>query len=111
MATQGFPGSKHDQTTLSGQSSGIDPADYEVAAQLISHSQGRRDSGEGHNGDADLNRRDPIDGISGLHEDTGDGTGEQNGHEHARRSSSQDRLEESQYSPLKVSPSNGQRCR
>ncbi len=106
MAAQDHSVSEHER-----QSSGIDPADYEVAAQLIHHSQGRRESGEGYLGSVLLDAKEPVDGTVGHSDATNEGSGDTEGRENARRSSSQDRLGESQYLPLNLAPTNGQRCR
>ena len=111
MAAQNHSVPEHEQVSLSRQSSGIDPADYEVAAQLIHHSQGRRESGEGYLGSVLLDPKEPIDGTVGHSDATNEGSGDTGGRENARRSSSQDRLGESQYLPLNLAPTNGQRCR
>lgn len=92
-------------------SSGIDPADFEVAAQLISHSQGRLDSGNGHLGNADLDQKTPDSGVAPTQDRIGDGNGSLDGPENARRSSSRDRIIDSHYSPLALPTTSGQRCR
>lgn len=111
MAAQDHIISENEQVLLSRQSSGIDPADYEVAAQLIHHSQGRRESGEGYLGSVLLDPKEPEDGTVGYPDATNEGSGETEGQENRRRSSSQDRLGESQYLPLNLAPTHGQRCR
>jgi len=111
MAAQDHSVSEHEQPLLSRQSSAIDPADYEVAAQLIHHSQGRRESGEGYLGSVLLDPKESMDGTVGHSDTTNEGSGDTDDQENARRSSSRDRLGESQYLPLNLAPTNGQRCR
>ena len=88
---------------LSQQSSAIDPTDYEIAEQLVHHSQGRRESRDGQNGSG-------ADEKMSLEElpPAGDEQGVQ---AESRRSSSQEQNTESQYSPITAPPVNGQMCR
>lgn len=111
MAAQDHSVSEHEQVSLSRQSSGIDPTDYEVAAQLIHHSQGRRESGEGYLGSVLLDPKESIAGTVGRQDTMNEGSGDTGGQENARRSSSQDRMGESQYLSLNLAPTHGQRCR
>ena len=111
MAAQGHSGSEHEQVAVSRQSSGVDPAEYEVAAQLIKHSLGQRESRKGNLENTTLDRREPMDEITGREGSMGDGNSDMEGQQDDRRSSSQDRLVDAQYSPLNVPPTNGQRCR
>lgn len=91
----------------SRESSGIDAADYEVAAQLINHAQGQRET-DGHTS-VELGKR-----LNGAveHRDSNEASNDDTTERQiARQSTSPDGLGESQYSPLPVPPSNGQRCR
>ena len=62
-------------------------------------------------GDPEETHEDSADGDTRLQEHIGEGNYGTDGPESARRSSSRDRTVDSQYSPLIVPPTNGQRCR
>lgn len=93
----------HPQATLSQQSSGIDPSDYAVAERLIHHSQGRRGSDDGPNGGS-ADQKMSLDELNPSSDP-------QEGQAESRRSSSPEQNADSQYSPINVSPANGQMCR
>ena len=90
---------QHPQATLSQQSSEIDPSDYEVAEQLIHHSQGRRESGDEPNGGI-ADQKMSLDELD-----------PQEGQAESRQSSSPEQNADSHYSPINVPPVNGQMCR
>lgn len=91
------------QDTLSQQSSGIDPTEYEVAEQLVHASHGRRESKDGQNGGSADHKMslEEVHPASDEHEIQA----------RYRRSSSQEQNTESQYSPINAPPINGQMCR
>lgn len=110
MGGQGRPGQKQPQDSMSRQS-GLDQADYEIAAQLIHHAQGRRESG------STRSERDTMNNPTLSENDGAPQNGTKNGNSHvepppeSRQSSSPDQTGESQYSPLNVPATNGQKCR
>ncbi|KAL8726595.1 MAG: hypothetical protein Q9166_006630 [cf. Caloplaca sp. 2 TL-2023] len=95
--------------TLSRQSSDIE---YEIAHQLIQHSQGRGDASE-FGSTASASERGPTEDTipHGLpHVDQSAINGKLQYERGSRRSPSQDRMSESQYAPLKNPPAMGQVC-
>ena len=91
------------QDTLSQQSSGVDPTDYDVAEQLVHHSQGRRESKDGQNGGS-ADQKMSLEEVHPASDEHEIQAG-------SRRSSSQEQNTESQYSPITAPPVNGQMCR
>lgn len=109
MVVQGGSSQKHPPDSMSRQLA-LDQADYEIAAQLIHHAQGRRESGPTRS------ERDTMNNPTLKENDDAPQNGTKNGNSHmepppeTRQSSSPDHTEESQYSPLNVPATNGQRC-
>ena len=101
---------EHPHAPLSQESSGIDPSDYEVAEQLIQHSQGRRDSGGGQD-DEIADQKMSLDLAARLHEELNPASAQPELQAESRRSSSPEQNADSQYSPISVPPANGQMCR
>ncbi|KAL8870925.1 MAG: hypothetical protein Q9174_003136 [Haloplaca sp. 1 TL-2023] len=95
------------QQRLSRQSSDID---YELAQQLIQHSQGRRDTTEISSTAQASEPGQPASTTSNSHfhddQNATNGKGEHDAN--SRRSPSHDRMSESQYAP--VAPAMGQAC-
>ena len=110
MGVQGGSGQKQPQSAISRQP-GLDPADYEIAAQLINHAQGRRESGSARS------ERETINHLARRDNGEAPQNGMKEGDSHiehpteSRQSSSPEHTGESQYSPLNVQATNGQRCR
>ena len=101
---------QHRQSSLSQQSSRISPSDYEISEQLLQDPQGRRQSGDGRDGDnggQDIS----LDLTSRLHEELNPISGQPELEAESRRSSSQEQNAESQYSPITLAPVHGQMCR
>ena len=98
------------QSSLSQQSSGISPSDYEIPEQLVQDPQGRRESGDGQDGD-NGGQDTSSDLASRLHDELNPSSGQPELEAESRRSSSQEQNAESQYSPISVAPVNGQMCR
>ncbi|KAL8701624.1 MAG: hypothetical protein Q9201_004809 [Fulgogasparrea decipioides] len=109
MEPQALSTLPNSQRRLSRQSSDID---YELAQQLIQHSQGRRDPNDGGHTSSEERRGLPETSIShgDLHTDQSamNGKLQQNGD--PRRSGSHDQMSESQYAPMKTPPAMGQKC-
>ena len=100
---------QHRPSSLSQQSSGISPSDYEISEQLVKDPQDRRESGDGRDGD---NGQDiSSDLASRLHEELNPISGQPELEAESRRSSSQEQNAESQYSPISLAPVHGQMCR
>ena len=101
---------QHRQSLPSQQSSGISPSDYEISEQLVQDPQGRRESGDGRDGD-NGGQDTSSDLASRLHEELNPISGQPELEAESRRSSSQEQNAESQYSPISLAPVNGQMCR
>ncbi|KAL8656816.1 MAG: hypothetical protein Q9226_002532 [Calogaya cf. arnoldii] len=99
----------HIQRTASRQSSDID---YEIAHQLVQHSQGRPDVNDFTSTATATNHKSAQNGIlqGPPHRDKSLTNGKSPYDRDPRRSPSQDRTSESQYAPLKNPPAMGQVC-
>ena len=95
------------QQRLSRQSSDID---YELAQQLIQHSQGRRDTTEISSTAqaSEPGQHELTTSNSHFHNDQNATNGKGEHDANSRRSVSHDRMSESQYAP--VAPAMGQAC-
>lgn len=93
--------------TLSRQS---DDIDYEVAHQLIQHAQGRHDFTDGGNAASTSDGGAPESAAAEQINDQRAVNGKLAYNGDPRRSTSQDRMSESQYAPLKNPPAMGQVC-
>lgn len=107
MASQTLSSLSDTQRRLSRQSSDID---YELAQQLIQHSQGRRDTNDGGH-TASANERGLAEATPShnqVHTEQNAVNGKSHYDGNSRRSISHDRVSESQYAP--VTPAMGQEC-
>ncbi|KAI4177537.1 MAG: hypothetical protein LQ346_007676 [Caloplaca aetnensis] len=97
------------QTPLDPESSNIE---YEIAHQLIQHaqSQGKYDSNEVANSAPSTERRPPETARASQPDGQRATNENPSSDRDPRRSTSQDRMSESQYAPLKNPPATGQLC-
>lgn len=107
--SQAPPNDPEFQRALSQQSSNIE---YEIAHQLVQHaqSQGKYDPAEVANAASSIERRPPETAPAPQPDDQRATNGNQASDHNSRRSTSQDRMSESQYAPLKNPPATGQLC-
>ena len=108
---QSLLATQHDDHQLSRRSSEVE---YEIAEQLIQHSQQRRDCNGANAISSDKDRRPSLDLIAAV--TALDGQQGVSGHNYppiheARGKPPHDRPQESQYSPTNVPPAMGQICR
>lgn len=107
MEPQASPNLTDPQRTVSRRSSDIE---YEVAHQLIQHAQGKSDPNETNN-HPPSSEPGPSDATGPQqHNDQRIMNGKSPSDRGSRRSTSQDRMSESQYAPLKNPPATGQMC-
>lgn len=86
--------------------------EYEIAQQLVQHSQGRRDDGGASMVDANKERISSVKPVMPPQEDHSvlDNSTLQRS-EDVRRTPSQERPPDTQYSPVSIPPAKGQMCR
>ncbi|KAL8918854.1 MAG: hypothetical protein Q9208_007111 [Pyrenodesmia sp. 3 TL-2023] len=107
--SQAPPNEPESKRAMSQQSSKIE---YEIAHQLVQHAQshGKYDLTEVANAASSTERRPPETAPAPQPDEYRATNGNHASDQNSRRSTSQDRMSESQYAPLKNPPATGQLC-